>query len=160
MHRFIDINGDEYFGCWSDDSFYIVNGSTLDPVTYTGSQTITAGNWQAATLNDAAFLVQSGYEPIYFDPVAGELDDISNHPDYSATSAGAPEGNAILAAYGRIWIADTVDNKTTVYWSDSLSGVTWNSGTAGSLDVSSILVYGNDEIVGLGAHKRCFNYFL
>jgi len=153
MHRFVDINGEEYFGCWSDDAFYVRDGGNLNAVTYTGSQTISDGKWQAATLNDAAYLVQSGYEPIYFDPVAGELDDISNHPSYSATAAGAPEGNTILSAYGRIWIADEVDNKTTVYWSDLLSGVKWNSGTSGSLDISSNLVYGNDEIVGLGAHN-------
>jgi len=150
MHRFVDINGEDYFGCWSDDSFYIKNGGVLNAVTYTGTQTITDGNWQAATLNDAAFLVQSGYDPIYFNPTTGQLDDV-----LLLAKGTPPQANTVLSAYGRLWMADTSSNKTTVYWSDLLDGTEWRTtvGTVGSLDISSILVYGNDEIVGLGAHN-------
>jgi hypothetical protein len=362
MHRFVDINGDEYFGAWTEDSFYVVNASdNLEAVTNSGT-TPTAGNWQAATLNDAAYLFQRGHEPLYFNPTTGVLDDVtsatnsatvtinnsstvtiantssvtltnsgtvatsvhvnhrlatgdevvisganetqyngtftitvldddtyeytmssspsgdatgtteantkiavvthSNHdfvenrevrisganeagyngtfeikvispssyyyvmssiPTQDATGtliastkeatvshsghpfitgdeitiSGAtpsdfngtfdivvidndsyyyevltvptsnptgtitstwdkgtpPSANAVLSAYGRLWAADTNDNKTTVYWSDLLDGTDWNSGTAGSLNISSILVKGNDDIVGLGAHN-------
>jgi hypothetical protein len=152
-HRFLDIDGQEYFGAWSDTAFYIKNGGDLDSVTYTntpGTNTLTDGNWQAATLNDAAFLFQRGYEPIYFNPTTGVLDDISTQG-----KGTPPTGNTVLSAYGRIWVADTPTNKTTVYWSDLLDGTEWRSGTGtvGSLDISGILVYGNDEIVGLGAHN-------
>lgn len=153
LHRHVDIDGIEYFGCWSDDAFYIKSANTLNPVTYSGSQTITEGNWQAVSLFDAAYLVQDGYEPIYFNPTSGVLDDISNSPSYSATSSGVPYANTALSAYGRLWIANTNTNKTTVWWSDLLSGEKWNSGTAGSLDIASVLPHGNDEIVGLGAHN-------
>ena len=361
-HRFLDIDGQEYFGCWSDDTFYIKSGGSLNTVTYSGSQTLTTGNWQAATLNDAAYLFQRGYEPIYFNPTTAVLDDVtsatnsalitiantstvlavntysvtltnsgtvatashtghnlvtgdqviisganesqyngtftvtvlddntyeytmSSSPSSNATGttvantkfavvahvghgfetgqqvrisganetgyngtfeitvinsngyyytmlsiptqdatgtvkasvpevvvthtghkfitgdeitiSGAtptdyngtvtitvidtnsyyyiitdiptsnasgtitatwdkgtpPSANTVLSAYGRIWAADTSTNKTTVYWSDLLDGTDWNSGTSGSLDISGILVYGNDEIVGLGAHN-------
>jgi len=64
-----------------------------------------------------------------------------------------PEANVALSAYGRVWVANTATNKTTLYWSDLLDGTDWQTGTAGSLDISGILVYGNDEIVGLGAHN-------
>jgi hypothetical protein len=153
MHRFVDINGDEYFGAWSDTAFYIKDGGDLNPVTYNntpGVNTLTDGNWQAATLNDAAFLFQRGYEPIYFNPTTGVLDDISTQG-----KGTPPTGNTVLSAYGRIWVADTPTNKTTVYWSDLLDGAEWRpgTGTVGSLDISGILVYGNDEIVGLGAHN-------
>ena len=150
MHRFVDIDATEYFGAWSDDSFYIYSGGTLIPVTYGGAQTITTGNWQAVTLNDAAYLFQKGYEPLYFDTVGGSVEDISDSPSASGTPI---EGNCALSAYGRIWTADTATNTTTLYWTDLLDGSRWNSGTAGSLDLSSILVYGNDEIIGLGAHN-------
>lgn len=63
-----------------------------------------------------------------------------------------PKANVVLSAYGRLWIADTDTNKTTVYWSDLLDGHTFDRGTAGSIDLSSVLVRGNDEIVALGAH--------
>ena len=151
IHRFIDIDATEYFGCWSDDSFYIYSGGSLNAVTYNGSQSITEGNWQAVTLNDSAYLFQAGYEPLYFDTTgAGSIEDISSHPTASGTP---PEGNVALSAYGRLWVASTATNKTTLYWSDLLNGPRWNSGTAGSLDISGILVYGNDEIIGLGAHN-------
>ena len=224
MHRFVDITGTEYFGAWSEDTFYIKSGSSLNTVTYSGSNTLTAGNWQAATLNDAAYLFQSGYKPIYFNPTSGQLDDVENATNtatvtithsgtvatvthvghslldgdtvvisganeteyngsftvtyidgdsYSYTMASSPgtdatgtitaewykgtppEANTVLSAYGRLWVADTPSNKTTVYWSDLLDGAEWreNVGTVGSLDISGILVNGNDDIVGLGAHN-------
>ena len=150
MHRFLDIDGQEYFGAWSDTGFYIKSGGSLNSVTYSGTQTIAEGNWQAATLNDAAFLTQRGYDPIYFNPTTGTLDDVL------ALSKGTPpQANTVLSAYGRLWMADTPTNKTTVYWSDLLDGTEWRGtvGTVGSLDISGILVHGNDEIVGLGAHN-------
>ena len=150
MHRFVDIDATEYFGAWSDDSFYLYSGGALVPVTYSGAQTLTQGNWQAVTLNDAAYLFQKNYEPLYFDTVSGTVLDISDSPSASGTPI---EGNCALSAYGRIWTADTATNATTLYWTDLLDGSRWNSGTAGSLDLSSILVYGNDEIIGIGAHN-------
>ena len=153
MHRFVDIDGLEYFGAWSDTDFYIKSGGNLNSVTYTNTpavNTVTEGNWQAATLNDAAYLFQRGYEPIYFNPTTGVLDDITTQG-----KGTAPQANTVLSAYGRIWVADTPTNKTTVYWSNLLDGAEWRhgTGTVGSLDISGILVNGNDEIVGLGAHN-------
>lgn len=223
MHRFVDIDATEYFGAWSDTGFYIYSGGTLSAVTYSGSQTLTEGNWQAVTLNDAAYLFQAGYEPLFFDTVSGEVKDMSDalstatvtitshattatvtHTSHGFTSgnpvtiSGAneavfngtftitvtgtntytytmshgnsndpatgtitaawyhntpPEANVALSAYGRVWASSTATNKTTLYWSNLLDGTDWDGGTAGSLDISGILVYGNDEIIGLGAHN-------
>ena len=227
IHRFVDINGSEYFGAWSDDTFYVESPSgsgTLVEVTYNGSNTLTEGKWQAATLNDAAYLFQDNYKPIYFNPTTGVLDDVENadvthavsitnsgttatvtqvnhylvdgdtvtiaganeteyngtwtitvvnsetyeytmssspsgnatgSPTATYTKGTPPEANTVLSAYGRLWVANTPSNKTTVYWSELLDGTEWRtaSPTVGSLDISGILVYGNDEIVGLGAHN-------
>jgi len=150
MHRFVDIDATEYFGAWSDTNFYLYSAGTLTAVTYSGSQSITEGNWQAVTLNDAAYLFQKNYEPLYFDTVTGSILDISASPSASGTPI---EGNCALSAYGRVWTADTATNATTIYWTDLLDPTRWNSGTAGSLDLSSILVNGNDEIIALGAHN-------
>jgi len=59
-YRFVDIDGTEYFGVWSDTNFYLYTGGTLSPVTYNGTQTITEGNWQFVTLNDHAYGFQVG----------------------------------------------------------------------------------------------------
>jgi len=221
-HEFIAIDGTRYFGVWNDTSFYIVAADELTAVTYTGSSTITTDGWQAATLNDAAFLFNNAYEPIYFSPITGVLADVHEVPvseSFTITSAGTtatvnlvghnfttstvitvsganeseyngeftvsnvvdadnfeytlansttspatgtisltwerfvPQANTVLSAYGRLWVADTPTNKTTVYWSNLLDGQNFASGSAGSIDLSSVLVKGNDEIVALGAQN-------
>jgi hypothetical protein len=297
LHRFVDINGAEYFGAWSNTNFYVNSSGTLnevpvnqhtlvagsltsssttatvvhihhgyesgesvtisgaDQTEYNGTYTITvvdedtftytfagsattpatgtivtslnlttSGNWQAATLNDAAYLFQRGEDPLFFSPTLGILNKVknarnetivtitnsgtvatvshtahglntgasvsisgANEPEYNGTwtitvvdansytytmdsspggnatgtitaywSKGTPyQANTVLSAYGRIWTADTASNKTTVWWSDLLDGTQWDegTGTVGSLDISGILVNGNDEIVALGAHN-------
>lgn len=149
-HRFVDIAGVEYIGVWSGTSFYIFDpvAGTLTSVPYVGSNVITEDGWQAATLNDAAYLFNNSYEPVYFNPVTGQIDDIVN-----VGHGVVPKGNCVLSAYGRLWTANTATNKTTVYWSTLLDGKNFASGTAGSLDLSAVLVQGNDEIVALGAHS-------
>lgn len=146
-HEFIDINGTKYLGCWSDTDFYVSSGSVLTQVTYNGSNTITTDGWQAATLNDYAVLFHRDYTPIYFNPTTGVLDDIS------ALGKGTPpQANTVLSAFGRLWCADTSTNKTTVYFSTLLDGTDWQTSN-GELDLSAVLVKGNDEIVALGAHN-------
>ena len=149
-YRFVDIDGAEYFGCWSDTSFYLFSGGALTPITYSGTQTITDGNWQFVTLNDHAYGFQAGYEPIYFSPATGVLNDMTASPSASGVP---PQANVASGAYGRVWAANTATNKTTLYWSNLLDGATWNAGDSGSLDISSILVAGNDEITAIGAQN-------
>lgn len=146
-HEFIDITGTKYLGCWSDTAFYVSSGSTLTEVTYDGSNTITTDGWQAATLNDYAVLFHRDYTPIYFNPTTGVLDDIAN-----LGKGTPPQANTVLSAFGRLWCADTPSNKTTVYFSTLLDGTDWQTSN-GELDLSAVLVKGNDEIVALGAHN-------
>jgi len=223
----------EYNGTYTitvvdEDTFtYTFAGSATTPATgtiVTSLNLTTAGNWQAATLNDAAYLFQRGEDPLFFSPTLGILNRIknarnettvtitnsgttatvshtahglntgasvsisgANEPEYNGTwtitvvdadsytytmdsspsgdatgtviaywSKGTPyQANTVLSAYGRLWTADTASNKTTVWWSDLLDGTQWDTdtGTVGSLDISGILVNGNDEIVALGAHN-------
>ena len=59
-----------------------------------------------------------------------------------------------MAAYGRVWAADVTGNKKTLYWSDLLDGVDWNSGSSGSLDLTNVWPSGYDEITALGTHNN------
>lgn len=155
MHRFIDITGTETIISWSDTAFYTGVG-TLSQITVTTDNTLTTGNWQCATLNDKAYFFQSGYKPMVYDPVGGTITDIEDETDYSGT---VPQGNTVLSAYGRLWVADTTTDKMTVSFSDLLSGSDWGTGSAGSINLESILVKGTDEIVGLGAQNGQFIVF-
>ena len=149
MHRFIDITGTETIISWSDTAFYTGVG-TLSQITVTTDNTLTTGNWQCATLNDKAYFFQSGYKPMVYDPVSGTITDIEDEHNITGTP---PSGNTVLSAYGRLFVADTTTDKMTVSFSDLLNPQHWNSGSAGSINLESILVKGTDEIVGLGAQN-------
>ena len=84
-----------------------------------------------------------------------ETSDATGTITASWSKGTPPQANTVLSAYGRLWVADTSNDKTTVYWSNLLDGNEWrtNVGTVGSLDISGILINGNDEIVSLGAHN-------
>ena len=150
-HNFIDIDGVETFISWSATTFY--TGTTTLATPTDNSTAFTTGNWDSTTLNDKAFFVQSGQTPHYYEPVGGTFEDLVTAGNTAAPEIALVAGaNTCLSAYGRLWLADTTGSKTTVYWSDLLDGTNFSTGTAGSLDLSSVLVRGNDEIVALGAH--------
>jgi hypothetical protein len=64
-----------------------------------------------------------------------------------------PSGNIVIAAFGRLWVANTATIKNTVYFSDLLTGHVWSTGTSGSLNVDRVWPNGADEVQGLAAHN-------
>ncbi len=153
-HQFIDIDGVDTYLTWNATTWYSLNTDydTLTSVTDNGTA-FTEGNWQATTLNDQAYFVQAGYEPKYYNGGTGVIEDISNAGTTVTNLAAITGANVSLSAYGRLWLADTTNNKTTVYWSNLLDGTNFDTGSAGSIDLSAVLVNGNDPITGLGAHN-------
>ena len=149
LHRFIDIAGAETILSWSTTAFYS-GASTLTTITPTTDNTIADSNWDVATLNDKAYFFQRAYKPMVYDGASGTLTDVEDEATYSGT---VPNANIVLAAYGRLWAADTTADKVTLYWSDLLDGAAWGSGSAGSLDLTAIFTQGADQIVGLGAQN-------
>jgi hypothetical protein len=55
-----------------------------------------------------------------------------------------------------LWAGNTTTDKDTLAFSDLLNGNIWNTGTAGTLDLSTVWVGGSDSIQGIAA----FNGFL
>jgi hypothetical protein len=148
-------NGSEYTICTGNNKIFKLVGNTLTELTYGGggsAPTITANNWQIACLNEHLYLFQGGHEPIVFDPALSttgyyKLNDKTGH------SGTPPQGNIVLSAYGRLWVADTTSEKAVVYWSDILSGHKWSGGSTGSLDVTSVWPNGADNVTGLASHN-------
>lgn len=151
LSDFQEITGDRTRLSWSSDKFYkgTVELTTLTPTT---SDTIAAGNWQAVTLNDHHFFYQRGYIPLVYTNES-TADTFESFVAHSHTGGTHQLSNTALSAYGRVWHADTPTNKTTVWFSDVLDGGNFGTGTAGSIDISSVLTRGADEIVALGAHN-------
>ena len=151
MHPFIDVTDTKNIISWNATTFY-KGFITLSSITPTTTDTITAGKWQAVTLNDRAYFFQSGYKPLYYtnETTADEFKSIDQHADYDGT---VPSAGIVMSAFGRLWAANTTTNKTTVYFSDLLNGAKWGSGSAGTLNIAGVLPKGSDVITGLAEHN-------
>ena len=157
VSNFKEVTGADTLLSFSVNKFYkgLTNLVTLTPST---GDTIAAGNWQTATLNDHHYFFQRGYLPLVYTNDGG-ADTFQSVVTHSGRAGTPPSANTVLAAYGRLWAADTATNKTTVYFTDVLDGTAWSGGTSGTLDISSVLTQGSDEIVALGAHNGNFIIF-
>lgn len=134
---------------------YKLDTTTITTLTYGGGGTApvnTASNWQMANLNGAMFLFQSGHDPLVFDPSLS-LTAYRRITELSAHAGTTQLGNTVISAYGRLWTADVATDKVTVQWCDTKLPNKWNSGTAGTLDTTSVWPNGGDNIVALGAHN-------
>jgi len=151
MHIFLDLAGVKTNITWSDTEFY-TGYEDLLTTSPTTTDTLLAGKWQSATLNDRAYFFQRGYEPLVYtnDTTPKEFDTVVGH---TGAVGIPPKANVVLSAYGRLWAADTANNKTTVYFSDLLDGTNWLTGTAGSLNIAGTFAKDSDSITGLGAHN-------
>ena len=114
----------------------------------TGAHAITDDDWQLISFNNDMYFIQRGYEPLVYNGTS--VVAISAHTGATGT---APVANCGTAAFGRLWLADTSTNKSTVYWSDLLIGASWSGGTSGSIDLSKVWPDGYDEITALTAHN-------
>ncbi len=135
--------------------FKLGSANAVTELTYGGggtAPTISANNWQCATLNGIAYFFQTGHDPLIYDPAVSTTTyrRVSEKSGYVAT---VEQANICISAFGRLWVASTSSNKTTVYFSDLIAGHVWSGGTSGSLDVSRVWPNGADEVMGLAAHN-------
>ena len=147
--------GTSYILVAGDGALFLYSGGALNTLTYGGpgvAPTITDSNWQMVALDDLIFMFQSGHDPLLFEPAASTT-TYRRITEHAGAAGTPPSGNVALSAYGRVWVTDTVNNKTTIFWSDLLEGYKWSGGTSGSLNVDQVWPNGGDVIVGLGAHN-------
>jgi len=107
--------------------------------TYTGDD-----NWQFASLTGRIHMAQKGQTFKVLNETT-----FANVALVGAPWTGSP--NVVLAADGRVWVADDEagGNSYTLWWSNLLDGVTYNTGDAGSLDVRKVWPEGQDSIVAV-----------
>ena len=79
-----------------------------------------------------------------------QLGDVGTLPTGYSISDFKP--NCVLAAYGRIWMADIIGNRQTVYFSRLLDGSDFQGGDSGSISINSVFP-NNDQIIALAAHN-------
>ena len=125
--------------------------TTLTDITPSGV-TITGDNWKGITFNGYFFLFQDSLAPMFYDGT--NIDLISNSGSYTGVpvySGTVPQGNEAIAAFGRVWAVDA--NKRVIYWSDLLNGFSWDTGSAGSINLNKVWADQSDEIVALASHN-------
>jgi hypothetical protein len=135
--------------------FKLDGSNAVVELTYGGggtAPTITANNWQCASLNGITYFFQTGHDPLIYDPAVSTTTyrRVSEKSGYVAT---VPQADCVISAYGRLWAANTAGNKQTLYFSDLIAGHVWSTGTAGTLNVNTVWPNGPDEIVALAAHN-------
>lgn len=135
--------------------FKLDGSNAVVELTYGGggsTPTITASNWSTASLNGITYFFQTSHDPLIYDPAVSTTTyrRVSEKTGYVGT---VPSANIVISAFGRLWVANTATEKTTVSFSDLLAGHVWTTGTAGSLDVSRVWPNGSDEVQGLAGHN-------
>jgi len=156
IDELITVAGVSYIIAAGNNKLFKLVGSTLTELTYGGggtAPTITDSNWQMASLNSCLYLYQAGHDPLVFDPAVSTTTyrRISEKSGYAGTVS---QNNCAISAYGRTWSANNSTDKSTVQFSDLLSGHILSTGTAGTLNVSQVWPDGGDEIVALAAHNN------
>ena len=155
MGELITTDATSYTILAGNNKLFKLSGTSLVTLTYGGggvAPTISASNWQMVSLAGALYLFQSGHDPLVFDPSLSTTTyrRISELTGYGGT---VQLGNTAISAYGRIWTADVSSDKVTVQWCDTKLANKWGSGTAGTLDTTTVWPRGGDQIVALGAHN-------
>lgn len=102
--------------------------------------------WKAVNFNNKCYLFQRGHDPLVYDGTT--CIKISASGSYAGT---VQQAHTVVAAYGRLWTADTLTDKTTIKWSDTLIGEAWSGGGSGSLDVNTVFTDGVRPITALAA---------
>jgi hypothetical protein len=156
IHELVQTNGTLTILFAGNNKIFKLDSSNLVvELTYGGggtAPTITASNWQCATLNGIAYFFQTGHDPLIYDPAISltTFRRVSEKVGYVAT---VPQADIAISAFGRLWVANTATDKTTITFSDLIAGHVWGGGTSGSLDISRVWPNGADEIMGLAAHN-------
>lgn len=138
--------------------------------TGTTAYNITANNWQIAAMpyNNSgntsahAIFAQTAHPLIVYHKVGNathnhtgsygfqRIADIGTVPSGYSVTTFTP--NCALTAYGRLWTANITGDNQIVYFSDLQDPSNFTTGTAGQLDISTVIPTG-DAIVALAAHN-------
>ena len=135
--------------------FKLGASNAVTELTYGGggtAPTINASNWQCATLNGIAYFFQTGHDALIYDPAVSTT-TYRRVSEKTGSTGTVPQANICISAFGRLWVANTATDKTTISFSDLIAGHVWTGGTSGYLDISRVWPNGADEIMGLAAHN-------
>lgn len=152
----VDKDGTSYTLCAGNNKLFKLSSGVLTELTFNGvgtAPTITDSNWSTAFLDGDIYFYQRGHVPLGFDPAASTTTyyRVDQEAGYNGTVQLA---NIVISALGRVWNADTTTDKVTVQWSDIKNPHKFGSGTAGTLDTTTVWPKGGDIITALAVHNN------
>jgi hypothetical protein len=155
IHELVQTDGTLTVLFAGNNKIFKLSSTSVTELTYGGggsAPTITASNWQCASLNGITYFFQTGHDPLIYDPAVSTTTyrRVSEKTGYAGT---VPSGNVAISAYGRLWVASSSTDKVTVSFSDLIAGHVWSGGTTGTLDTSRVWPNGADEVQALAAHN-------
>jgi hypothetical protein len=151
LHEFISGSGvTEIHSAW-DDNVIRKGTDTLTDISPVVAPT--AANWKFINFNNNSYAFQLNQDPLEYtgSGVYTKISAGSGFLDSGDAVITTMKPNECLAAFGRLWVADAANNRAKVWWSDALLGRQWSGGSAGSLDLRSVLTRGMDTITALRA---------
>ena len=163
MLEFRDDLGVDTTLAFNDNGFFRQNVLDLESI---GTRS-TTGKWKGAVLNDNAFFFQAGEEAVVYQGSTGSIETVS---ELSGSQGQIPQGDAVMAAYGRIYVAGDPRDPFTVFFSTVNNGFVFGDGakvtgediitgntppdipnTAGTINLRTVFTAGPSPITGLGA---------
>lgn len=152
----VDKDGTSYTLCAGNNKLFKLSSGVLTELTFNGvgtAPTITDSNWSTAFLDGDIYFYQRGHVPLGFDPASSTTTyyRVDQEAGYNGTVQLA---NIVISALGRVWNADTTTDKVTVQWSDIKNPHKFGSGTAGTLDTTTVWPKGGDTITALAVHNN------
>ena len=143
----------------TDSAIFTEEGTTGELTKLTLPTTVTDANWQIASLNDKAYFVQEGHEPLVFDPTAPtEMLTWLELPTIIPTLGAIGYPNCVHAAFGRLWTGNFDNDTSIVAYSGLLDGQDYTT-DAGFFDTTKYWPSGFDQITSLYAHNNFMMFF-
>jgi hypothetical protein len=146
--------------------FKLGSANAVTELTYGGggsAPTISANNWQCATLNGIAYFFQTGHDALIYDPAVSTT-TYRRISEKSGSNGTVPQANICISAFGRLWVANTSTDKVTVSVEGEGAATLTVTDLSGKVAVSNAinLVNGKAEVstANLEAGMYIFNVVL
>jgi hypothetical protein len=162
LHEYIDSSGNSDLIACANNAIFKADSPYTD-FTSIYSTSITADNWQIQNFNSKTYFFQNGQAPLVYNGTAVSLLSAETSFGDSADAVIATvKPNCVHAAFGRLWVggSTTPGYGTKIWWSDSLSGHIYNSGTAGALNLHSVMTGGTDYVTAISSFQNWLIIFL
>ena len=160
LHEVITTTGTSAMVAATDSKIYY---AVAPYTTFTNiySTTITNNNWQMTNFNGHVYMFQNGEFPLVYDVTSGVIEKLSAHTTHGAFTDSSDaviatiKPDCVHSAFGRLWVggSSTPANGSKIWWCDSLNAENWGGGSAGALDLQTVLTGGTDYVTAISSFQ-------